>query len=144
MDSYRESAAEDRSILIVGFNGYLMGLSAREGTILWEQRLEGWGTLEVLIHRASRVYVTNGHELVCLDYGTGVPLHRVKVPDSYKGRATTVIEGDRLYLASGGEVTCFSLACEPLWTQGFKGRGIGEVALGFRGNFRQADERGSK
>lgn len=144
MDNYRESAAEDRSILVVGFNSYLFGLSAREGTILWEQRLEGWETLEVLIHHAGRVYVTNGRELLCVDYQTGHPLHRTKVPDTYKGRPTAVIEGDRLYLGSAGEVTCFSLQCEPLWTQGFKGRGTGEVALGFRGNFRQADSKGAK
>lgn len=140
---YRESGAEDRSVLIVAFGGKVFGIDPSSGSIRWEHVIAYGAEVEVLIER-GRVYATTGRELHCLDYGTGRLLGKVAVPDTYKGRPSMVIERDRIYLGSNGEVTCFSIDGTPIWVQGFKGKGMGAVALGFPGNVRQADDRGSQ
>ncbi|HBQ15161.1 MAG TPA: hypothetical protein DEF51_29910 [Myxococcales bacterium] len=141
---YRESAAQDRSLLVVAFAARVFGLKPDDGSVAWEHVMSGGGEVEIQVHR-GRVFATTGRELHCLDYLTGRVIGKVTVPDRYKGRPTMVIERDRLYLGSAGEVTCFALDDgRVLWSQGFPGRGLGGVALGFPGNLRQADDRGSQ
>lgn len=143
MDHYRESAREDRSLLVVAFDGYVFGVSAHRGEIRWQHVLRGREEVEILLHR-ERVYASDERELVCLETATGRMLYQQPLRGRYvgSGRSTMVIEGDRLFVGSLGNVACFWLECEPLWTQAFSGVGKGSVALGFRGNFRQADDRG--
>jgi hypothetical protein len=54
-----------------------------------------------------------------------------------------VIERDRIFVGSNGEVSCFALDGRALWTQGFPGKGMGSVSLGFPDNVRQGDDTGS-
>ncbi|HJL18566.1 MAG TPA: PQQ-binding-like beta-propeller repeat protein [Sandaracinaceae bacterium LLY-WYZ-13_1] len=140
VEGYRESAAEDRSLLVVAFAGQIFGIEASDGSIRWEHRVDYGAEVEVLV-RHGRVYATMmGKELHCLDYATGRLLGKVPIPDTYKGRPTMVIERDRIYVGSQGEVSCFTIDGHHLWTQGFAGKGTGNVALGFPGNVRQADD----
>ncbi|MEC7519869.1 MAG: PQQ-binding-like beta-propeller repeat protein [Myxococcota bacterium] len=141
---YRESGAEDRSILVVAFAGKVFGIAPADGSVRWEHSVAYAGAVELQIH-GGRVFASTGASLHCLDYATGRLLGKVQVPDRYKGRPSMVIEGDRLYLGSQGEVTCFRLSDgAALWTQGLEGKGLGRVALGFPGNVRQADDAGTR
>ncbi len=125
-------------MLVVAFSGSIFGLDGATGATRWEHSLAYNGEVELLIQH-GRVYATTGLALHCFDYASGRVLGKVHIPDRYKGRPSMVIERDRIYVGSGGEVTCFSIGGEALWTQGFSGKGIGRVALGFPGNVRQAD-----
>ncbi len=140
---YRESANEDRSILVTAFAGKLFGLHRDDGCIAWTRLLGGGHEVEILID-CGRVYATQGREVHCVDYETGELVWEVKMPNAYEGRPTMVVERDHLFVGSAGEVSCLSLQGEVVWTQHFVNMGIGAVALGFPGNVRQAADWGGK
>jgi outer membrane protein assembly factor BamB len=143
-DPYRDDAREDRSILVVAFGGNVFGIDPVSGAIEWERKLDSmYRDVEIQIAH-GRVFAATATALHAFDYPSGKPLGVVKIPDQYKGRPTMVLERDRIYIGSAGEVTCFSLEGTVLWMQGFEGKGMGGVALGFPGNVRQADAIGSR
>lgn len=55
-----------------------------------------------------------------------------------------LVDGGHVYVARGGEVTCFTTQGQVVWFNPFKGKGTGSIALGLPGNVRQADDIGSK
>jgi outer membrane protein assembly factor BamB len=140
--TYREDGREDRSILVAAFSGSLFGLDPATGTVRWQHAV-GDGTVE-LQFRAGRVFACTTQTLYCFEYPSGVLLGRVPIPDQYGGRATMVIEGDRIFIGTSGELSCFDLAGKVLWTQPFQGRGFGSMAIGFPDNVRQADDLGTR
>ncbi len=143
---FRESAAEDRSILVVAFNSRVFGVDPATGRRVWERALAyyaGLGEVELLIHGA-RVFACNGRSLMSLEYPTGRVVGEVTIPGSYRGRPTMLIEAGRLYVANRGELTCFNMDGQQLWHDGYSGKGTGSMALGFPDNIRQADDAGSQ
>jgi hypothetical protein len=142
---YRDDAAEDRSILVVGLNGRVLGMQRRTGQILWEHQLQEWvsGEIEILIHR-GRVYALGQHLLLLIDYATGTKLRETRLPGTFRGRSVLLLDGDQLFIGTGGEVSCFDLDGNALWHDPLKGRGVGAVGLAFPGNARQADTAGSR
>lgn len=141
---YREGG--DASVLVVAFYGRVFGLNPSTGQQLWAYELGGGlgrGEVELVISEA-RVYACDGRTLMCVEYPSGRWLGSSPMPGSYKSRCSMVLQGDRLYVASGGEVTCFDQNGQVIWHQPFQGAGIGSVALGFPGNVRQADDAGSR
>jgi outer membrane protein assembly factor BamB len=140
--TYREDGREDRSILVTAFSGSIFGLDPATGAVRWRHAL-GDGTIE-LQFRAGRVFASTSQVLYCFEYPSGVPLGRVQIPDQYGGRPTMLIEGDRIFLGTHGELSCFDLTGKVLWAQPFQGQGFGSMALGFPNNVRQADDVGSR
>src|SRR5690606_37906304 len=137
--TYRQGGREARSILVTALSGSIFGLDPATGAVRWRHAL-GDGTIE-LQFRTGRVFASTSEVLYCFEYPSGVPLGRVKIPDHYDGgRATMLIEGDRIFVGTRGELSCFDLTGKVLWTQAFQGQGFGSVALGFPDNVRQADE----
>ncbi len=128
---------------MVAFGGRVFGLEPSSGAVIWENPMGTHGDVEILIHR-GRVYATDGLSLRCFDYRTGASFGGTEIPDQYPGRPSMVIERDQIFIGSEGEVTCFDLNGQRLWSQGFKGKGVGRVTLGFPGNVRQADDIGSR
>jgi outer membrane protein assembly factor BamB len=128
------------NVIVAAFSGRIFGLDARNGEVIWEHELDTAGNPIALLITADAIYAATFHNLACLHYPSG---RRVwSVPTRIGGRATLLLEGDRLLVGKNGEVECFTLAGESSWHNGFKGKGIGPVSLGVPGNVAQADESG--
>ena len=142
---YREDEQEERTVLVVGLNGRVIGMQRRSGQILWEHQLGEWvsGAVEVFLLR-GRVYAVGSQHLVLIDYATGQKLREVKLPGTFHGRSVVLVDGDQLFVGTNGEVASYDLDGNLLWHDPLKGRGIGAVGLAFPGNARQADSIGSR
>lgn len=138
MSTYRETA--HAPTLVVALSGNVFGLDPDTGTVLWEHELDQAGNPTALILTETFIYAATFRTLSCLRYPTGKLVWSVDTQET--GRATLLLQGDRLLVAKAGVIECFSLSGKVLWLNGFKGKGQGEIALGYPGNVAQADQRG--
>jgi outer membrane protein assembly factor BamB len=129
---YRE-AAPDRSLLIVAFSGQVFAVDRATGIVRWEVTTVHANAVEIFLTETVVIAATTGH-LLFIDYLTGA-LHAT-VP---LRRATMLFEGEHIYVGDTGEASCYTLRGDLVWSQHFKGKGQGDVALGLPGNVRQAD-----
>ena len=130
-------------VLVLALNGRVLGLQVTDGKLLWEHQIGSHGEVE-LLSTGDRIYATDGRNLYAFRYPDGEQLLALGLPGAYFGRSTMVVEGGRLFVATRGEISCFTLEGQLLWHDGLQGRGVGSVALGFPGNLRQADDAGSQ
>lgn len=136
--------ADDHTLLLVALGGKLVALDHSSGAIRWEDGLKGGGYGEVALASAHGRVVASAQsaKVFCYRYATGELVWTAST--SSMGRASIVIEGDKVFVAKGGEIDCFSLDGAKLWTQALKGKGIGTAAIGFPGNIVQGDDRGDQ
>ncbi len=133
----------DRSILVVGLRGRILGLDRSTGVLRWENKLGldvGKGAYrEVALEMRYGAVIVSGftNTIYRIDYQSGNTLW--KAYTSASGPATIVIEADCVIVAKDGYLDCFSLDGESLWKQPLSGKGHGSVALGFPGNVQQAE-----
>ena len=144
--AYREGEAlieADRSLLVVGVAGKVIGLERDTGQLRWRNDLRGGGTGEVFIafRYGALVVSANGDAVFRLDYTTG--RNPVAGADPECRRATIVIEPEVIVLAKSGYLDAFRHDGQKLWTQPLTGM-VGATALGFPGNVAQADDAGSQ
>jgi outer membrane protein assembly factor BamB len=135
---YRDAEETERSILVLGIHGVLIGLDRTNGTQRWEVRLGEYGVVEIAIRRGV-VYASAGRQLHRIVYLTGEVLGVTDTPIEIGTRPTISIDRDSIFLATGGEIVCLDLDGRVLWHNRLKGRGYGTIALGFPGNVRQGD-----
>ncbi|MGK3994318.1 outer membrane protein assembly factor BamB family protein [Sorangium sp. So ce1024] len=139
MSEYRATAA--KPVLVAAFLDQIFGVDPATGSVLWEHRLEGMRhSSTALVITPEAVYAATFSSVACLRYPTGELLWEAKT--AVQGRATLLLEGDRLFVAKLGEIECFSLAGTSLWHNRFKGKGMGPVALGVPDNVVQSDDTG--
>jgi outer membrane protein assembly factor BamB len=139
MTMYREGAPTP--VVVLAISDRILGIDPSTGDVRWDYQIQGAGAhpLSLLI-TPNRIYAACAPALACLEYPTGEPLWTANVP---LGRAVLLLEGGRLYVATGaGKLDCFTLDGQHLWQNSLKGKGTGPVALGVPGNVMQADERG--
>jgi outer membrane protein assembly factor BamB len=134
---YRE--LEDRSILLVGINGRVIGLDRETGAVRWDNGLEGGGIGKVFLHIIGDRVLASAHGggLFCLRYATGETLWTKTT--SSQGLSTIIVDRDVIFVGKGGEVDAFTLDGELLWSQPLKGRGMIGVSLALPGNVQQSD-----
>lgn len=139
---YREPATTPRDILVSAFSGKLFGLERRTGKIRWELTLaHSQGVVDLHIGDTVILAVTT-RMLAFIDYATGKLLREVQqTSDNLSIRPTALLDGEHIHVARDGEVSCYTLSGDHVWTQPFAGKGYGAVALGFPGNVRQTDVR---
>jgi outer membrane protein assembly factor BamB len=147
MSEYRDAPKPlpvDRSVLVVGLNGRVFGMSRTSGEILWENGLEGGGYGEVALAIGYGVVIASasGRMVFCLDYLTGKT--RWEQTTSAHGRASIVIEPDIIICSKNGYTDAFDPRGTMLWSQPLSGKGTGSIALGFPGNVIQADDAGTR
>lgn len=147
MEPYREQqqpAEVDRSILVVGLGGSVLGLDRFTGQVRWENGLPGGGYGEVFIalRFGALIVSATDDEVYRLDYHTGKTLWQQRTRSA--GRATILIEHDHIVVGKGGELDAFDHHGRPLWQQKLEGRGVGRLALAFPGNVAQADDPGAE
>jgi len=134
---YRRDASPDRSLLISAFAGQIFALDRATGAIRWEVNIGDYSAVELFLAEGVVVVATLKH-LAFLDYATGA-LHRTVELAAHAGRSTMLVDGAHIYVGGSGAVACYTLRGDCVWSQPFKGKGIGDVALGLPGNVRQAD-----
>ena len=141
---YRDTAAEDRSVVVVAFGGRLFGLSVEDGAVLWEHGGLGYGVVEVLVER-DRIFVSaDGRHMHCFTYPEGRRVGRIRLPGSYTGRPTMLLQDGRLFVGRGGQITCLNKDGQILWHDSMTGKGLGSVSIAFPGNVRHGDDVGSQ
>ena len=135
MSAYREQPMPP--VLVVAFNGRVFGVDLATGEARWEHNLSGVESPAILV-TSDAIYAASERKLTCLRYPDGKRLWSVDV--SAGGRATLLLEGDRIVVAHQGEVACFTRDGARTWHNAFTGKGVGVVALGTPGNVAQADQ----
>ncbi|MBK7585135.1 MAG: PQQ-binding-like beta-propeller repeat protein [Myxococcales bacterium] len=138
---YRQSADEDRSILVSAFNGKVFGIERSTGQIRWKFPGRIGGEVELAVG-AGVVVACASKQLAFLEYATGRPLRIVDLVGEFPTRAIMLIDGSQIFVARAGEITCYTTSGDLLWSQPLIGEGIGHVSLALPGNARQADQSG--
>ncbi len=134
--TYREDPAmASRLPLLVAFNGTLRALEPATGQELWALKLDG--LVLRFVFDENRVFCASNSGLACLDHRTGAI--EWQVVTTFAGRCTLVLQNGLLFVGRFGELECFTCSGEKLWEKPFKGEGYGHMAIGFPGNFVQAD-----
>src|SRR5688500_16048249 len=110
MEPYRESPSPveaDRSIMVVGIDGHLVGIDRKTGEQRWENPLVVGGEGEVFIALRYGALVVSAFDalLVRVDYLTGETLWERQTRDT--GRATILIEPDLIVVGKGGYLNAF-------------------------------------
>jgi outer membrane protein assembly factor BamB len=130
MDVYR---AEQEAILVVGFNGRVLGLHPTTGEIVWEHELGGVAVrLAVTPHR---IYAASGEVTVALEYPSGTLLWQADVQHA----DSLLLVGDRLYIGTNGTIECLTTSGQRVFKNGLTGKGYGAVALAVPGHVVQSD-----
>lgn len=139
--SYRESAAEDRSLVVADIAGTLIAHDVRTGERRWRREL-GNGASRAVVHRGRVFVVVDNLGLWVLDYATGKTLRDHQGLASWKGVPTLLVDGERVFVASAGELFCFDVEGELLWHDPYRGCGTSSVGVAVPGANASADHRG--
>jgi outer membrane protein assembly factor BamB len=143
------STSTDRAILVMAGDSKICGYDRTTGRLVWqyvqETKVFGLtarigGAIELAIHE-GRVIAALHDRLVCLDYRTGAVIGEAAL-GSVHGRPTFVIDEDRMFVATRQSLDCFTLDGRRIWSAPREADSDG-AALGFPGNVRQGDERGT-
>lgn len=134
----------EQPVLVVALGGSVCGVDAKTGAWLWKNAMPGGGFGEVAIAVSDEVVFASAHGplVYCLDLRNGNELWKAQTQKS--GRATILLQGERIFVAKHGVVDCFSWQGHLLWSQELPGLGSGRLALGFPGNVVQADDIGAQ
>lgn len=138
MSEYRTTAP--KPVLVAAFLDHIFGVDPVTGRVLWEHKHDGGvHSSTALLITPAAIYAATFSSITCLRYPTGELLWEAKTV--VNGRATLLLEGDRLFVGKQGEIECFSLIGQSLWHNRFKGKGMGPVALGVPDNVAQSDDK---
>lgn len=125
-------------LLFVAFYGYVVAIDQKTGTNVWETATHG-GRTQLTAHK-ERVYAASERSgLLVLNAKDGTIIQ--KTPLSGRGQAPTIlIDEETVFVTSGGELQAFDLDGKLLWTNTFKGKGNGTMAIATQNKDRQGDE----
>ena len=134
----------EQPVLIVALGGSVCGVDPKSGAWLWKNALPngGFGEVAISVHEGFVLASANGPLVYCLDSKTGTEIWRA--PTEHPGRASILLQDDRIYVAKNGVVDCFNIDGIKLWSQQLPGLGSERLALGFPGNVVQADDIGTQ
>jgi outer membrane protein assembly factor BamB len=126
------------TFLYVTLGGVLHAVDTQTGAVAWETPIAA-GRVQLLVHQ-ERIYIAcEFGSLEILHAATGALLKKASLSGSGHA-ATLLIEENKVFVTCGGELTVFDLNGGLLWSQKFKGRGNGTMALATATQNRQADE----
>lgn len=102
------------SLLIVATGPHATGVNAAEGTVLWKQTIgdaKEPGKCAVAF-LDEKVIVARAHEVRCLKQLTGEVVWKANTPFLVNG---VLVDGNRVFVARGGEVAAFDATGKLLW-----------------------------
>lgn len=134
----------ERSILVVGVNGHVVGLSRSDGSVVWDNDLAGggYGPVYIALRYGVLAASADGKALFRLDYATGQEIWAAET--RARGRATILIEPDLITCAKGEFVHCFDHDGNERWRRKLPhyAPATASLSLAFPGNLAQSDESG--
>jgi outer membrane protein assembly factor BamB len=147
MSSYREDAADDRSLLLVAANDEVIAYRRTDGVVAWRQSMptvkvfgvvaSDIGPLEIAIVN-GRVYVGLRDRIVCLDYKSGAVIGQVPLPEAVR-RPCFLIDGEHMYIVATETMICMSLDGRLVWQSPHGLSLMDGPALALPGNIRLGD-----
>src|SRR5262245_43390866 len=108
MSTDQETRGASYPVVVTAFSGRIFGLDRGTGQVVWEHELDTSSNPISLLITEDAIYAATFHNLACLQYPSGEQAW--SVPTRTRGRATLLLEGDRLLVGKMGEVECFTLA----------------------------------
>lgn len=142
------SEFEERRILVLAFDGELIGIARDNGETRWSRRLPGaGGAVDFLIDGEHIYAAANPGKLYCVNYFTGEVDWSADISDqprqsSHKSERPALLLDRRFLFVSNwhGELSCFSTDGEKLWSRPAQAEDrLSAPALGLPGNVRPAD-----
>ena len=129
----------DARFLVIAMNGNLYALDRETGAVVWQNNLEGGGLGAVAIAIAKGLVIASAHgsRIFAVDYETGAS--RWSQDTQARGRATILVDGERIVCVKDGYVDAFDFDGQVVWAQPLRGAGEGPATLGLPGNVVQAD-----
>lgn len=102
---YRENSKSNSPIVVVGVDGWVLGLDADTGNRVWERQL-GLQHVEVLVHHET-VFAAPAapDKLFVLSYLTGELLSTIDIPGLSIDRPTLLLERSLLFLGKADTLT---------------------------------------
>lgn len=124
-------------IVYVAFGEHLFAMNRHTGERIWNYRIRWAATIRLAVDE-FRVFAL-GAGLSCLDAARGNVLWYV---ENVSGD-TLLVHDRQVFVGGAGELRCFSAENGALlWTDIFKGLGLGDVAIAVPGMSAQADRSG--
>ena len=126
--------------LIVALQGRVVGLHVETGEVLWHNELQGSGSSWVaLAVNDDWVFVSaSAARVFCLHRWTGETVWSAKT--NGLGRATLLLDGDKVIVGKSGWVDCFRCADGAvIWSRDLQKLGKTSMALGLTHTVVQAD-----
>jgi outer membrane protein assembly factor BamB len=130
---YRQSAHENRSLLLVGHDKRLTAIHRDDGRVAWTFAAEhAYGYYVDFVAIAGRVYVAVGTSVVCLDYATG----RVLGATQLERDVVRLFHDDgQLFALGDRQIACIDLAGRVRWSLPHEIQTQSTMAtIGFPGN----------
>ena len=127
-------------ILVAAFGAKVFGIEMSSGKRLWRTPLELAVVLRVLVD--GDIVLVLGSNLACLELGSGRVLWKSELPSGLTS-GTLLVHETFVFVGGAGEVAAFDKSTGRfLWHDGFKGEGLGGVALATPGTAAQYDRSG--
>jgi hypothetical protein len=136
-----QGQAERWEPVVVAFGGRVYGLDPTTGQRVWSYEADASFQARVRLGvEGGRVFALRAGALSCLDLTTGSVIWHV-VPGA--NGDTLLVHAGFIIIGGIGEA-CAHAALDGrlLWQDSFQGKGVGDVALVFRGVVAQADAHG--
>ena len=128
-------------IVVVAMNHTLFGLDRATGAIVWQSEIERGQRGAVALAIVGQLVIASplGYGIHAFDLRTGFSAWTADTTSA--GRATLLVDRDRVVCAKAGHIDCVALADgKLLWSQPLTDHGQGWASLGVPGNVVQADE----
>jgi outer membrane protein assembly factor BamB len=134
---YRSAPSAHPLVLLYGTAA--TALDRETGALVWEYEMARRASR--MAFAADRVFVLDVDCVVhCLDAHTGRLVGKVEADRAAHWGAALLLEGDRMYVATSGSVTCLSMDGAVLWKRAHDPAGAGVLAgLGVPGQVMQPD-----
>ena len=134
------TSATTPPILAVAFRNKVFGIDMPSGKRLWRTEVQYATVLRLLVHGDAVLVL--GTNLSCLDLATGRVLWKAALAGAVTSGAL-VAHGEFVFAGDSGEVSAFDRSTgRLLWHDGFKGEGLGGVALATPSGSAQYDRSG--
>lgn len=135
---YRHGESPDGRVLVVAFNGFVLGIARETGQVLWQHTLYERETIELVVD-ARFVVACTRRTLWCIDYPSGRMVGTADFPVALVTRPSIVFDGPSMFVAAGGHVYAYSMQGQLQWHRDLSSLGPTRMALGFPFNVRQED-----
>lgn len=125
---YRADGQKAKNLVVV-LGGRVAGINPLTGVVIWHHEFKS-SRMRIEIYRdIIYIFASDAHKVIGLKYPTGEKLFETKIPGNYYSSPTMMIEGQRIYVAVGGELFALTLEGDLLWANEFPGWGTGVMSI---------------